>query len=50
MIFFGENHFNYLVSEYVDYYLTVRFYERMIPLADDLYDLHLKTLQDEDLI
>ena len=27
-----------------------RFYERMIPLADDLYDLHLKTLQDEGLI
>ncbi len=27
-----------------------RFYERMIPVADDLYDLHLKTLRDEDLI
>lgn len=27
-----------------------RFYERMIPLADDLYDLHLKTLQDKGLL
>jgi len=27
-----------------------RFYERMIPLADDLYDEHLATLKDEGLI
>lgn len=27
-----------------------RFYERMIPLADDLYDVHLETLRNEGLI
>ncbi len=27
-----------------------RFYERMIPLADDLYDVHLETLRKEGLI
>lgn len=27
-----------------------RFYERMIPLADDLYDAHLDTLRKEGLI
>jgi len=27
-----------------------RFYNKMIPLADDLYDLHLQTLQDEGLV
>jgi hypothetical protein len=27
-----------------------RFYERMIPLADDLYDVHLETLRRKDLI
>lgn len=27
-----------------------RFYERMIPIADDLYDDHLKTLRKEGLI
>jgi hypothetical protein len=27
-----------------------RFYERMIPRADGLYDLHLKTLREEGLI
>ncbi len=27
-----------------------RFYEKMIPLADGLFDLHLKTIQDEGLI
>jgi len=27
-----------------------RFYDRMIPKADDLYDLHLKALQEEGLI
>jgi hypothetical protein len=27
-----------------------RFYERMIPLADDLYDLHLETLRRRGLI
>lgn len=27
-----------------------RFYARMIPLADDLYDEHLKTLRNEGLI
>lgn len=27
-----------------------RFYERMIPLADDLYDEHLETLRKEGLI
>lgn len=27
-----------------------RFYERLIPLADDLYDEHLKTLRKEGLI
>lgn len=27
-----------------------RFYETMIPLADDLYDVHLKTLRKEGLI
>ncbi len=27
-----------------------RFYEWMIPLADDLYDEHLKSLRDEGLI
>jgi hypothetical protein len=27
-----------------------RFYERMVPLADDLYDSHLATLQKEGLI
>lgn len=27
-----------------------RFYERMIPQADRLYDLHLKTLREEGLI
>ena len=27
-----------------------RFYDRMIPKADALYDLHLKALQDEGLI
>ena len=26
-----------------------RFYERMVPLADDLYDSHLATLQEEGL-
>jgi len=26
-----------------------RFYEKMIPLADDLFDLHLKTIQEEGL-
>ncbi len=27
-----------------------RFYERIIPWADDLYDTHLQSLRDEDLI
>jgi hypothetical protein len=27
-----------------------RFYERMIPLADDLYDVHLETLRQKGLI
>lgn len=27
-----------------------RFYQRMIPLADDLYDEHLETLRNEGLI
>lgn len=27
-----------------------RFYERMVPIADDLYDLHLATLRKEGLI
>ena len=27
-----------------------RFYDRMIPLADDLYDIHLQSLGDEGLI
>ena len=27
-----------------------RFYERMIPLADDLYDVHLETLRKEGII
>lgn len=27
-----------------------RFYDRMIPLADDLYDVHLETLRKEGLI
>ena len=27
-----------------------RFYERMIPLADDLYDVHLETLRRKGLI
>jgi hypothetical protein len=27
-----------------------RFYERMVPLADDLYDSHLGTLRYEGLI
>jgi hypothetical protein len=26
-----------------------RFYERMIPLADDMYDFHLETLRKEGL-
>jgi hypothetical protein len=27
-----------------------RFYERMIPIADDLYDVHLKELEQEGLL
>jgi len=27
-----------------------RFYERMIPIADDLYDVHLKELKQEGLL
>ncbi|MBU9698008.1 type II toxin-antitoxin system RelE/ParE family toxin [Rhodobacteraceae bacterium HSP-20] len=27
-----------------------RFYDRMIPIADDLYDQHLRDLKDEGLI
>ncbi len=27
-----------------------RFYDRMIPLADDLYDAHLETLREEGVI
>jgi hypothetical protein len=27
-----------------------RFYERLIPVADDLYDVHLKELQQEGLL
>lgn len=36
-IVFGEDHFNYLISEYVDYYLTVRLHQNMgnKPLTGD---------------